>query len=112
MQRNQKICKMIEEFSLFILENHSNNINIDIKEIENKTVVRFTTDLMNNNLIDFVKTNIKPERLVEVEEYGWELMGEGSSDDDLPLVGNLIDKMEIENVDNKTIITMFRYEKY
>lgn len=112
MQRNQKICKLIEEFSLFILENHSNNLNIDVKEIENKTVVKFTTDLMNNELLDFIKTNIKPERLLEVEEYGWELMGEGSSDDDLPLVGNLIDNIEIENNDNQTIITMYRYEKY
>ena len=43
MQRNQKVCKLVEEFSLYILENHSYNLNIDIKEEEKKTIITFTS---------------------------------------------------------------------
>ena len=37
MQRNQKVCKLVEEFSLYILENHSYNLNIDEK---NKEIIK------------------------------------------------------------------------
>lgn len=110
MQRNQKVCKLVEEFSLYILENHSYNLNIDIKEEENKTLITFITDELTDDIYNFLNDNIRPERLYEVEEYGWELMGEGASDDDLGIISALINEITYENKEGKSIIRMVRYE--
>ncbi|MCQ2406385.1 MAG: hypothetical protein MJ067_04135 [Oscillospiraceae bacterium] len=110
MQRNQKICKLIEELSLYILENHSSSINIDIREEDKKDVITFTTDILSDKTESFLRENIVPKRLCEVEEYAWELMGEGASDDDFKIVSALINEVSFENSDNKTIIRLVRYE--
>lgn len=110
MQRNQKVCKLVEEFSLYILENHSYNLNIDIKEEEKKTIITFTTELLTDEIYEFLSEKLRPERLYEIEEYGWELMGEGASDDDLGIISALINEITYENKDDKTIIRMVRYE--
>ena len=110
MQRNQKICRLIEEFSLYILENHSSSINIDIKEENKKDIITFTTEVLSPKVESFLKENIVPKRLCEVEEYGWELMGEGASDDDFKIVSALINEISFEIRDNKSVIKMVRYE--
>ena len=62
MQRNQKVCKLVEEFSLYILENHSYNLNIDIKEEEKKTIITFTTELLTDEIYEFLNNkNIEYE---------------------------------------------------
>jgi len=110
MQGNQKICKIIEEFSLYILENSYANLNIDIKQDEYKTVLAFTLTYWEDHVKDYITQKIKGERDRQIEEYGWELMGEGDSDDDLGIINALIDEITFKEADEKTVIRMVRYE--
>lgn len=112
MQSKEKISKIIEEFALFVFVNHSSNLNIDVKKMDDTIYFTFTTDLMNEEIIEFIKEKAGSPRSEEIEEYGWELMGEGASDDDLGIIGSLIDSLEFENTENKTIIRMMRNESY
>lgn len=108
MQENHKICKIISELTLYILEHISGNINVDIKEESNKNIIKIVTDEFDNKSLEFIKSKLVADRNYSIEEYGWELVGEGDSDDDIELIGSLIDEAQIENADGKTIITLIR----
>ena len=108
MQENHKICKIISELTLYILEHISGNINIDIKEENNKYIIKIVTDEFNEESLKFIKKRLVADRNYSIEEYGWELVGEGDSDDDLELIGSLVDEASIINEDNKTIIMLVR----
>ncbi|MBQ3253479.1 MAG: hypothetical protein IJA65_02895 [Acholeplasmatales bacterium] len=110
MQENQKICKIISEISLYILENVSGNLNVDVKELGEEVIITFVTDLIDPETKNFLMSQLSADRNIEIEEYGWELMGEGDSDDDLELVGNLINELSIQEENGKTVITLVRYE--
>lgn len=110
MQENQKICKIISEISLYILENVSGNLSVDVKELGEEVIITFVTDLIDPETKDFLMSQLSADRNIEIEEYGWELMGEGDSDDDLELVGNLINELSIQEENGKTVITLVRYE--
>ena len=110
MQENQKICKIINELSLYILENVSGTLNIDVKEFSEETIITFTTDMIDEETKEFLLSQLSADRSLEIEEYGWELMGEGDSDDDLELIASLVDEVSITEENNKTVITLIRYE--
>lgn len=110
MQRNQKICKIIEELSLYLMDNYIYDLNIDIKQYDDKDILTFKFNETNQEVKEFILSKIKGERDIEIEEYGWELMGEGASDDDLGIINALVDEIEYDDNDNKTIIRMIRYE--
>ena len=110
MHENQKICKIISEISLYILENVSGNLNVDVKELGEEVIITFVTDLIDPETKNFLMSQLSADRNIEIEEYGWELMGEGDSDDDLELVGNLINELSIQEENGKTVITLVRYE--
>lgn len=110
MQKNQKICKIIEELSLYILENSSSNLNIDIQQKNNQTILTFIMDKCQDNIKEFILSKIKGERDKEIEEYGWELMGEGASDDDLGIINCLVDDISYVESGDKSIVRMVRNE--
>lgn len=110
MQENQKICKIVNELTLYILENVSGNINVDIKELADEVIITIVTDLLDEETKEFLSNQLSADRNFEIEEYGWELMGEGDSDDDLELIGNLINEVSITEENGKSVITLIRYE--
>ncbi len=110
MQKNQKICKIIEELSLYILENSSSNLNIDIQQKNNQTILTFIMDKCQAHIKEFILSKIKGERDKEIEEYGWELMGEGASDDDLGIINCLVDEISYVESGDKSIVRMVRNE--
>ena len=110
MQRNQKICKIIEELSLYLMDCGIYDLNIDIKQDDERDVLTFSFNETNDEVKDFILSKIKGERDIEIEEYGWELMGEGASDDDLGIINALVDEIDYNDSDNKTVIRMIRYE--
>ena len=108
MQENHKICRIISELTLFILEHISGNINVDIKEEQNKYIIKIVTDEFNLESLNFIKKRLIADRNYSIEEYGWELVGEGDSDDDLELIGSRVDEASIIHENGRTIITLVR----
>ncbi|MBO5711735.1 MAG: hypothetical protein J6R47_02755 [Acholeplasmatales bacterium] len=111
MQRNNKICKIIEEFLLYLMDNEYYDVNVDIKQTEEETIITFTTAPIDDKtkiyIIDKVMTT---PRQTEIEEYYWMLMGESSAADDLDVIGSLVDKVEIKDYKENSVIRMVRYE--
>jgi hypothetical protein len=111
MQRNNKICKIIEEFLLYLMDNEYYDINVDIKQTEEESIITFTTSLITENINKYIIDKVMTTpRQTEIEEYYWMLMGESSAADDLDVIGSLVDKVEIQNLDKNSVIRMVRYE--
>lgn len=111
MQRNNKICKIIEEFLLYLMDNEYYDVNIDVKQTEEETILTFTTGILSDDIKDYISEKVmSTPRQSEIEEYYWMLMGESSSADDLDVIGSLVDTVQIENNGHSSIIRMVRYE--
>lgn len=111
MQRNSIVCKIIEEVSEYLMKKEYYDIDIKIRFTEKESTVIFTTDKIEDELLLQMKKRLTVERREEIEEYCWELIGEGNvSKQDLTLIGAITDEAQIYDEGNKTILRLVRYE--
>lgn len=111
MEENQKICRIVEEFSLFLLENSVDVLNIKIKKLDNKVILIFMCDIINKELLNELVDVFKFKRQEAIEIYGWELIGQGDLDHELNLVSTLINYFTYYIYDDKVYFNLVRYEK-
>lgn len=108
MHSLKKDCKIISEITLYLMLQGHNDINLEISNSQEQITIKFTTYRCNDELIEKIKQEVNVERELEVEEYGWELMGESDAQSGLNLVGRLVDFVTVDNQENKTIFTFVR----
>lgn len=110
MEENQKICKIVEEVSYYLLECGINILNIGLKKTVNKVSLIFEcSDISPKDIYEINKTlNIKREESFEL--YGWQLMGQGVMDHDLPVVSALVNYSTYYLKDGKVYFNLVRYE--
>ena len=109
----KKGCKIIDELILYIMKNGHRKMDLSIDKTSDVLKVIIKTDKMEDSLLEVMDKYINTERELEVEEYGWELMGESDAQSELGMVGLLIDKLEIDNADpNHTTLIITRVDKY
>jgi hypothetical protein len=109
----QKTTKIIDELSSLLVNNGSAEIDIKLK-FSNVCTAIFITDY-NTSLTDEQIYNLDKflniPRQTEVEEYYWGLMGETSDDDELFLVGSMIDSAKLDLKDGNLYIELIRSHK-
>lgn len=111
MVENQKICKVIEEFSLYLLEADINTLNISVTKMGNRVSILFICDTIEEELLEELNEIFKIKRQHEFEVYGWELIGQGDAEGhELMLVNNLIDYYTYYIRDGKVYFNLVRYE--
>lgn len=109
IHEQKKICKIIDEISLYFLRKGYNDFSMHISyDFENKTVITFNLGVISKDMDEKLKKFIGLKREKEVEEYGWELLGESDSSADLEMIGLLIDSIDIEIANNETRIILTR----
>ncbi len=97
----QKTTKIVDELCSLLMCKGSTEIDVKLKLNDCCTTIFITdynTNLSNdeiNNLSKFLNIPRQPE----VEEYYWGLMGETSDDDEMFLLGSMLDtaKFELKN---------------
>ena len=108
----KKGCKIIDEIVLYIMKNGYRKMDISIDKTGADLKVIIVTDKMEEELLNVMDKYINTERELEIEEYGWELMGESDAQSELGLVGLLIDKLEIDNsLEGKTKLIITRVDR-
>ena len=107
----KKDAKIVDEVLLYLLKHNDDDISIDISRNEERIIFTFKLNALDNEVLSYMDKYINKEREIEVEEYGWELMGESGSQSDLGMVGLLIDKMVISKEDDHLILKLTRYYK-
>ena len=93
----KKDCKIIDEIILYLMKNGYRKMDVSIDKSTNTLKVIIKTSKLTEEMLHFMDKYINTERELEIEEYGWELMGESDAQSELGLVGLLIDKLEIDN---------------
>lgn len=100
--------KIIKQLSLFLmlhgikdftLEFHSNNKGVNF-------VIKMKS--IKQDIIDLMVEKIGRQREIEVEVYGWELMGDTDLNNELDILGSLIDRIEVRQLEDYTEITLIR----
>lgn len=110
MQENHKLCKIIEEFSLFLLEEGVSCLEIKLKKEENKTTFIFICEKLSAKALSYLMEEFKIKRQEAIELYGWELIGQGDLDNELSIVSSLLNYMTFYERDNRTYFNLVRYE--
>lgn len=109
----KKGCKIVDELLLYLMKHGHHKVDISVDKTEDRLIIEMTTDRCDDELLEKMDSYINNERELEVEEYGWELMGESDAQSELGMVGLLIDSLEIDNSgEGKTKLRISRVNKY
>jgi hypothetical protein len=103
--------KIIRELSLFMMIHDYTDFQIALNVTENETLFTITLDHASDAFLNKMTEKISRERELEVETYGWELVGDIDSKSELEILGLLIDTIKIEK-NNKTVISLIRKNRY
>lgn len=109
----KKITRIVDEILTLFMRNKTDEIDVKIKKDEQKTSIYFT---MYNCTLDYayieqLEDNLNIQRQAEVEGYYWQLTGENDIDEELFLVGAMIDQVFIEMKDGHLYLELIRNEQ-
>lgn len=107
----KKITKLVDEVTSLLMKNGSNDINVHIKrdsDLSTITIIDYNSAYPNDEIAS-LNDILNIQRQCEVEEFYWELMGDDSHEDELFLVGSMVDKATVNKIDNDLHIVMYRY---
>ncbi len=106
------VTKIIRELSLFLMIHGHHTFQLDTT-LEGKTrVIRLVVEDMLADTLDKMQDKLGRERELEVETYGWELLGDIDAKTELEIVGLLIDNIDVVTEGKQTQITLKRESKY
>ncbi|WP_373897173.1 hypothetical protein ACER0A_000385 [Haloimpatiens sp. FM7315] len=101
---HEKNVKIITELMNFCYKHGGTNFHIDLSTEDKKICICIESEIydLKDETLESSKNLLNCPRCHEVEQYYWNLTGNDISDNELSLVGMMIDKAEI-NYDNKTL---------
>ncbi|PAB59506.1 hypothetical protein [Anaeromicrobium sediminis] len=107
---NKRISKIVDELINYFFSIGGTDISINVQNLEKHHKIFFQSNYKNeqdekiNKLIKYLSY----PKQEEIEEYYWELMGDCDVDTELSLIGMMIDEAEVNFVDDKIQITLYR----
>lgn len=110
MEENVKISKIASEFTLYLLDLGLTLIDMKIVKKEKEVRFLFQCDWIEEKILKEIESHLKKKRERSFEVYGWELIGQADSDDELGLIGNLLDHFSYQIIDRKVQFELVRYE--
>lgn len=103
---------IIRELSLFLMFHGIQEFTLDLHYDDTTTEMVVKTPRMSDALLSSLQKRIDQERKLEIETYGWELVGDFDRESELEIVGHLIDGFHIEQEGSTTILTFIRKNRY
>lgn len=107
----KKITKIIDEMLTMLLLKGKERIEVKVETEQDKTTIditEFECDLTQDEIERF-NNDLNVQRQHEVEGYYWQLTGEDDTEDELFLVGSMIDEAIVESKNNNLHIRLVRY---
>jgi len=103
-----KNVKIIDEILVYLVDKGYKKVNINFEMNKKDTKILIKINNPKEGLIQSLKQDICAERGEELEEYGWELMGEDHHSCELQQVGMLIDRVEVIEKENQVQLLLVR----
>lgn len=104
--------KIIRELSFFLMLHGHKDFILEIKNTPKTTMFLITLQDAKENFLTHMQEKLNREREMEIETYGWELLGDIDEQSDFAILGSLIDNMAYEHQGLKTLITLVRTNRY
>lgn len=105
-------AKIIKQISLYLMLHGISNYDLSVRS--NTKDVSFILDIkdMKEEILRDMKDKLSRKRELEVEIYGWELLGDTDTQNQLDVLGSLIDEVKVEVNGDYTKIIMKRNYPY
>ncbi|MGM0413944.1 MAG: hypothetical protein ACQEQP_02035 [Bacillota bacterium] len=116
MRETKKAVKIISELMTYFFDQGAENIDIkfhsdDIgEEKEYEIIIEGLIKNISGQDLKKLREELNTSREAQVEEYYWELAGEGNNSREMSLVGMLVDNSVVEYKDNYLKITLWRQD--
>lgn len=94
----KKICRIVDELTTLFLKEDTNEVDFKIKKDTDKAVISivdYGTHFSEED-VRYFREMLGVQRQCEIEEYYWQLAGETDDEEELTLVGAMIDEVKIE----------------
>ena len=107
---NQRNMKIVDELMMFCLNHRCDNINLNLKIEDEKTIITIKAYINNlsDDILSEIKSLLSTPRRPEMEEYYWNLNGNDDPDSELILIGMMTDDVIIEYKNNELKIKLIR----
>lgn len=106
------VTKIIRELSLFLMIHDHHTFQLETT-LEGKTrVFRLSVEDLSEETLEKIQDKLGRERELEVETYGWQLLGDIDAKTELEIVGLLIDSVDVVTEGKRTQITLKRESMY
>lgn len=94
----KKISRMADELATFFLEQHAQDISIQIKNTQNQAIIYVKAKPIEDMhaMIELLNDSLSTPRQSEMEEYYWELAGDSDYSNELCIVGSMTDIAKID----------------
>lgn len=109
----KKICRIVDELTTLFLKEDTNEVDFKIKREEKRTIIKITDyrTKFSDSDIYYLSEMLSLQRQSEIEEYYWQLAGETDDEEELTLIGAMIDEAKIEKRDFNLYIELIRYNR-
>lgn len=106
----KKLNKLVDEISSLFMRRGSCEIDIKIKRDKDQSIIKIIdyNTTYTPDEIDELNYILNIQRQCEIESFCWELMGDDSKEDELFLVGSMVDAAVVDKIENELHITMYR----
>lgn len=100
---DQRNIKIIDELMSFSSKLGANKYQIEVEKIDKETEIKFKAYIkhMDDKMLSSISKLLSTPRSHEMEEYYWNLQGEGDIDSELALVGMMTDDAKIDYVEGE-----------
>lgn len=116
MRETKKAVKIISELMTYFFDQGAKNIEVKFnsddvgQEKEYEIIIEGLIEYISGEELTKLREELNTSREAQVEEYYWELAGEGNNSREMSLVGMLVDNSVVEYKDNYLKITLWRQD--
>lgn len=105
-----RIVNIVEELLNYFFSIGVNDIHMDIIDNVTKYEIIFICNIKDVDIskIDLLSEKLNLEKVEEIEEYYWGLTGESQFDNQLSLVGMMVDDFELKTVKDNLNLKLYR----
>jgi RNA-binding protein YhbY len=104
--------KIIKQLSLYLMLHGVNDFNLSFSSNSKDVTFIISSKLFTEKVIKEMKDKLSRKREIEVEVYGWELLGDTDTKNQLDILGALIDEVEVKKENDQFVIFLKRKYKY
>jgi hypothetical protein len=108
LQETRKVSKIVSEITNYLIRRGYLHLNLFINSQEDKTIIQLELPHVKKKDMEEMISRVGAAADPEIEMYGWELMGEAGSKDELTVLGMLINEVMVEEKNDILCITFVR----